>query len=65
MRALVSLGDRMLNRLVPDIKANAAPDCWVDSELQGCGPGKYRRCTRSCCFNSGCGAWTCGGCAPI
>ncbi|HIW64001.1 MAG TPA: hypothetical protein H9881_16220 [Candidatus Stackebrandtia excrementipullorum] len=60
---LTGIGDRMLERLAPRSEASARPDCWVDSQLQGCGPGKLRLCKRTCCYDGSCSAWSCGGCS--
>lgn len=60
-----AIGDRLLDRLVPRTTASARPDCWVDSQVRSCGVGKYWLCKRSCCYLSGCGAWSCSGCTTM
>ncbi|GLZ78402.1 hypothetical protein Afil01_32090 [Actinorhabdospora filicis] len=64
--AFAKLADRLLNRLVPQTGASAAPDCQVYTEVTGigCGPGKYRLRKRQCCVGTGCTPWIYyGGCA--
>jgi hypothetical protein len=55
------LGDRLLGAVLPRTGA-AANHCWTVRKTQSCLSNCLRVCTRTCCVDGWCSAWSCGGC---